>query len=189
MTTGLFIAVVGSSGVGKDTVLLGARDRLAKTGQFHFATRTITRPPNAGGEDHFSVSVDEFVTLEQGKEFCLSWSAHGLRYGIPKSVQADLENGTDVICNISRKLVVGLDQIFERFAVVEITASSENILRRLKLRGRESAEEIENRASRDVGGDWSGAITVHEVTNDGALENSIEAFSSLVIRLAAGNAQ
>ena len=50
--SGNLIVVVGPSGVGKDSLLSGARERLARV---HFMQRVITRAADAGGEQHLSL--------------------------------------------------------------------------------------------------------------------------------------
>ena len=52
--TGCLIAVVGASGVGKDSLMEGARQMLSDC---HFVQRIITRPADAGAEDHIAASL------------------------------------------------------------------------------------------------------------------------------------
>ena len=183
MAEGVFIAVVGPSGVGKDSILEGARAELADNESFHFVTRTISRPADAGGEAHIAVSAEEFILLKDAGQFCLSWEAHGLYYGISQDVCDLLASGTNVIGNISRKQVGVLSQVFDRSVVIEITASEETIYGRLKARGRESAAEIAKRATRDVGGGWRDNAEVYQVSNDDTLPAAVEAFVNIAISL------
>ena len=53
---GVFFFVVGPSGVGKDTLIDGAKAALRDDARYVFATRTITRPAGAPGEAHVGVS-------------------------------------------------------------------------------------------------------------------------------------
>ena len=48
---GVFVAVVGPSGAGKDTLIAYARAALAGDGTVEFARRVITRPSDASSED------------------------------------------------------------------------------------------------------------------------------------------
>ncbi len=77
--TGRVFAVVGPSGVGKDTLLSGA---VAASPALHWARRTITRPDSPGTEPYEGVPPAEFDFLSNSGVFALEWPAHGLRYGI-----------------------------------------------------------------------------------------------------------
>ena len=107
MTAGRLIAVVGPSGVGKDSVMAGLHDVMP---HLHKVRRVITRAPGLGGEDYDPVTEAEFQEMRGNGAFCVSWGAHGLFYGIPVSVKYHLNRGTDCLVNFSRKaLVEGAD--------------------------------------------------------------------------------
>lgn len=95
------ILVVGPSGAGKDTLIDYARAQLRSDPSFHFARRVITRPPSVG-EDHESVDIEEFQ--RRAGAFALHWQAHGLFYGIPATVEDQLDCGAVVIANGSRAI-------------------------------------------------------------------------------------
>lgn len=186
---GTFIAVVGASGVGKDSILDGARPKLEETGNFYFPQRTITRVVDAGGETHNAVSVQEFDQMcEQGK-FSLTWDAHGLRYGIPIEAKEKIESGISVVANISRSTVSELPELFGQAAVIEITASSQIIHQRLVDRGRESKSDIVQRTNRKVDNDWLGSVQLSTLSNDGVLDAAIHSFVELVANLSVKTAQ
>lgn len=75
---GAFVAVVGASGVGKDSLIDYAKARCDAT----LVRRVSTRPPG-DGEVHQPVSVAEFEARCARGEFAVRWTAHGLRYDIP----------------------------------------------------------------------------------------------------------
>lgn len=72
---GTLFLVVGPSGVGKDTLLDGAKKILAGNGFYRFCRRWITRPAEAGGEDYIPVTETEFARMVDAGEFFHHWQA------------------------------------------------------------------------------------------------------------------
>jgi phosphonate metabolism protein PhnN/1,5-bisphosphokinase (PRPP-forming) len=173
----MLVLVVGPSGAGKDTVLGLARQALAGDTRFRFVRRVITRPADAGGEDHEAVSEAEFTQ----RRFALAWSAHGLRYGIPLDVADDLARGRVVIANVSRGVI---EEAAARFPVqvVEVTASAGILAKRLAARARETAEDIAKRLVRDVA--IPRGVGVDKVVNDGTPEEAASHFMTVLNRVA-----
>ncbi|WP_421905361.1 phosphonate metabolism protein/1,5-bisphosphokinase (PRPP-forming) PhnN [Mameliella sp.] len=167
---GRFIAVVGPSGVGKDSVMaaLAARDP-----RFVLLRRWITRPQEAGGEDHFAIGEAAFEEAERAGGFALSWRAHGLAYGIPVAVDQQLAEGSDVLVNLSRAVLTQAQARFPRFVVLSLTAPAEVLARRLAGRGRESAEEIAARLARK-GKALPVGLPVIEIDNSGPLQRTVD---------------
>jgi len=169
--SGRLIAIVGPSGVGKDSVMQRAA---ARDPRIMLARRVITRPADAGGEDFDGVTVAQFQDRQAAGEFALSWSAHGLFYGVPASVDAQLANGCDVLVNLSRGVLVPARDRFARFSTIYLTASPEVLAARLSERGREDAEQIAQRLDRAQAALPEG-ITVQQIDNNGALDQAVEA--------------
>ena len=141
----MLVAVVGPSGAGKDTVLDGLRAALAGDPGFFFARRAITRPPQAGGEAHEALSPAEFA----GRDFALQWLAHGLDYGIPRSIETELAQGRVVLANLSRRVLADAAARYP-LTVLEITAPPAILAARLAARGRESEADIAARLAREA---------------------------------------
>lgn len=158
--SGRLVAVVGPSGAGKDTILAGA---LAARPDLVLARRVITRPSSAGGEDFEGVSAAEFETRLALGLFAFHWRAHGLCYGIPGSIDADLASGRLVLFNGSRSALPGIRAAYPRVEVIVITAPASVLAERLAARGRERPRDIEARLRRALLPPPAGA---REVVND-----------------------
>ena len=174
--TGRFIAVVGPSGVGKDSVMaaLAARDpRLA------LVRRVITRPGDAGGEDFDGVNADEFHTRAAKGDFALTWPAHGLHYAIPATVADDLAAGRDMLANLSRAALPAAKAQFDPFFTIQLTAERDVLAERLAARGRETKDDIARRLDR---ADYAlpQGIAAVTIDNSGDLDATVQGILSLL---------
>ncbi|WP_371061131.1 phosphonate metabolism protein/1,5-bisphosphokinase (PRPP-forming) PhnN [Rhodosalinus sp. 5P4] len=143
--SGRLVAVVGPSGVGKDTVIAALAARRAG---LHAVRRVITRPALPGAERHEPVSEAEFDRREAAGDFALAWRAHGLAYAIPTAEIACLADGRDALANLSRGALPAARARFPGFVVLHLTAPPEVLAARLAGRGRESETEIAARLAR-----------------------------------------
>ncbi|MBM2321198.1 MULTISPECIES: phosphonate metabolism protein/1,5-bisphosphokinase (PRPP-forming) PhnN [Marivita] len=169
MNPGRLIAVVGPSGVGKDSVMAGMIDA---NPEMRLVRRTITRAPGLGGEDYSAVTQDAFDAAAQQGVFCVYWTAHGLSYGIPADVLTDVEDGKDCLANFSRGALLQAAEAFPKMIVLNITASPATLAKRLAGRGRETEAEIAARLAQADKALPAGLDAV-TITNDGALEDTI----------------
>lgn len=174
----MFIAVVGPSGVGKDSLIAHARDVLGSDGAFRFPRRIITRPPEPT-EPHVSVTPEEFgLALARGA-MALDWQAHGLSYGIPATVDVELAAGRHVIANLSRAVIPTMRQRFLRSGTILVSADPAIIAARLTARGREDATDQASRLARSApsSGDVAPDIIVE---NNGPLGEACAAFIAAI---------
>lgn len=169
--TGRFIAVVGPSGVGKDSLMsaLTARDP-----RFVSVRRVITRPANAQGELFNPVSEAAFNDMRDLGAFALHWQAHGLSYGIPAGVDRQIARGDWVLANLSRSVLPRAQARFGRIDTLFVTTRTDVLRHRLMLRGRESARQIENRLAR-AGQTLPEGIEATVIDNSGRLRDTVDA--------------
>lgn len=171
MSAGRLIAVVGPSGVGKDTVLAGL---VAARPALRLARRVITRAPELGGEDFDPVTETAFAQARDRGEFVLHWGAHRLYYGIPNAVRAQVAAGQDVLVNLSRGVLGRAHTLFPTLQVLNLTASPTVLAARLAGRGRETEVDIAARLARIVEPLPAG-LAVHTLANDGLLATTLAA--------------
>lgn len=176
---GVLFLVVGPSGVGKDTLIDGARARLGDDRAFHFVRRVVTRPADAGGEDHEPVDEAAFARAEAAGRFAVAWRAHGLAYGIPREAIEALDEGRNVVVNASRSAIAAFARLAGPPVVLSITAPAEVVRRRLAARGREDADAVAARMSRTVPMPDAGRVI--EIANDGPVEAAVERFVSALL--------
>ncbi|MCX5495998.1 phosphonate metabolism protein/1,5-bisphosphokinase (PRPP-forming) PhnN [Kaistia dalseonensis] len=149
MGTGCFVAIVGPSGAGKDTLINHARRALAGEQEFLFVRRLVTRAANAF-EDHDTIDLARFEAGEASGAFALSWRAHGLGYALPLETIAATEAGTIAVCNLSRGAIHAARARFARVFIVSVTAPVDVLAARLAKRGRETAEAVAERLGREA---------------------------------------
>jgi len=181
---GAVVLVVGPSGVGKDTLLAGARAHFAGDPTVVFQRRDITRPAEAGGEDHRPVSLTEFDTIAAAGGYALCWAAHDLRYGVPVAMAARVAAGTTVVVNVSRGIIDAARARFAHVTVIEVTAPAEVLAARLTARGREDPAAISERLARAAPpvADRPG---VHRLVNDGSVADGVAAMVAMIESAAA----
>ena len=170
----MLVLVVGPSGAGKDSLLNAAREAFRDDLRMIFARRVITRPADPYGENHEPVSETEFAA----RDFALSWSAHGLHYGIPAAV---LDAAPVVVANVSRGVIADTARRYD-VRVIEVAAPPEILAARLAARGRESNVDVARRLARIA--DIPDGVAVETVWNDGTLEEGIERFILALRRVA-----
>lgn len=168
---GRLIAVVGPSGVGKDTVMGAMVQACPRLG---LVRRVISRPGDAGGEAFDGVDAAAFQRLHAAGHFALSWQAHGLYYGIPASMINDLNEGRDLLVNLSRSVLADAQDQFPGFVTLALTAPPEVLAARLTARGREIADGIAARLKQADKPLPEGLKSVITIANDGPLEATVE---------------
>lgn len=181
---GTLVLVVGPSGVGKDTLIAGARQALGNDTRFAFARRIVTRQADAEVEDHDSLDLESFQRLQEAGRFALSWDAHNLRYALPLSVDTDLALGKTVVANVSRHVVLEACGKYPACAVVLISAEISCRAERLVRRGRESADQITARLARESAPVTAG-ITPVIIDNSGSLAIGVTALVMALRTIAA----
>ncbi|MBD0860186.1 phosphonate metabolism protein/1,5-bisphosphokinase (PRPP-forming) PhnN [Gordonia sp. zg691] len=159
---GTFVAVVGASGVGKDSLMAYAH----RHSEAFFPRRVITRGPGAD-EDHRPVSPAEFDSACARGDFAVHWAAHGLRYGIPVEVDDAVTSGRTVVANVSRSVLDELANRYARLVVVRVTVSDAVQRDRLRARGRESHDAVATRLARPDPAPHRSADIV--ICNDGSV--------------------
>lgn len=178
--SGALVAVVGPSGAGKDTLIAAL---CATRGDLVLARRAITRPAGAGGEDHEALSAAAFADRVAAGAFLVHWQAHGLCYGIPRTVLDDVAARRTVLFNGSRAALPAARAAFPALQIVMVTAPAPVLAHRLAARGRESAEDIAARLDR-------GALTIPDgaavVVNDGTVAQGVARLAAALSPAAAG---
>jgi len=173
--SGLF-AIVGPSGVGKDTLMEAVA---ARQPSVHLVRRAITRPEAAGGEDFEGVTEAEFARRLARGDFAVHWQAHGLSYGIPANTRDRLAAGETLLFNGSRAALPAALAAFPDLKVIHVTARPEVLAERLAGRGRESRAEIEKRLSRATI-ELPEGLEMFEIDNSGKLDATVDALEALL---------
>ena len=144
---GRLVLVVGPSGAGKDTLIGYCRERLSGDPSVVFPRRVVTREESAH-EEHDTLDHGDFAGEIARGAYALHWRAHGLGYGVPAAILADLERGRSVVVNVSRAVVAEARHRFRPLTVALVTAPPDVLAARLSARGRESAADVDGRIGR-----------------------------------------
>lgn len=142
--TALLVVISGPSGVGKDSVLRGLKD---KGLPFRFVPTMNTRPKRADevdGVDYFFVRTEEFVTLLEQGELLEHAVVYGDYKGIPKRpIREALNSGQDVVLRVDVQGAATLKRLIPQAIFIFLTVpSEEELVRRLSQRRTESPESL-----------------------------------------------
>jgi ribose 1,5-bisphosphokinase len=180
--SGCFVAVVGPSGAGKDTLLKIAAARLAGHRRIHFVRRIITRRSDRETEVHDTMDVETFEAARAADAFALSWEAHGLHYALPRLALQKVVEGNIVVANISRRQLDAAQRTFGALGIVEITARPEILAARLRARGREAPQDVGMRLARCVDlRPPAGTIKHVKIDNSGPADAAGAQFEALIL--------
>ena len=150
--TGKLIVISAPSGTGKTTVVKKLLEESANlVASVSYTTRKM-RENEKEGLDYFFVGEKTFANMIENDDFLEHATVFGNFYGTEKkSVSQNLEKGINVILEIDWQ---GAQQIKNRMPscvmIFLIPPSKEVLLCRLKNRGTDSNQEIENRFNQAV---------------------------------------
>ena len=167
---GRLVLVVGPSGAGKDTLINAAHEACRDASGIVFPRRVVTRPSSAA-EDHDTLSDAAFDRAAADGAFAISWSAHGLNYGVPVSIEADIRTGRTIVCNVSRTIVADVRARYANVIVVLVTAPPEVLAARLAARARGSDGSVQDRVNRPLALVLKPDVVIE---NGGTLERSVQ---------------
>lgn len=144
----LLIVISGPSGVGKGTIV----NKLLSRGGYSLSVSCTTRAPREGEEDgksYFFISKEKFLNMIEEGGF-LEYSNHFENYyGTPKEFVEGQLKLRDVILEIEVDGALNVKKTHPEALLIMVLPPDENALRmRLKGRGSESAEKIEERVKR-----------------------------------------
>ncbi|MFK0093347.1 phosphonate metabolism protein/1,5-bisphosphokinase (PRPP-forming) PhnN [Pseudomonas sp. NPDC090592] len=177
--TGRLIFLVGPSGSGKDSLIDASREPLAAAG-VEIARRVITRSAEAKGEAAQGVTPEQFEALRAQGAFAMHWRANGLDYGIPQQVDQWLAAGRAVLVNGSRAYLAEARKRYPDLLAVLVEVRPDVLRQRLLARGRETAEEVEQRLARSARLQALDDPTVHVLDNSTTLEAAVSALFGIL---------
>ncbi len=178
-TQGQLFYVIGASGSGKDSLMRYARTHLNGHQRVLFAHRYITRPFEAGGENHVALTTAEFAERLHHGCFAMHWQSHGYHYGVGIEINQWLSCGFRVVVNGSRAYLPQAQAHYPKIRPVLVKASPAILAQRLQARQRETPEEIAARLRRSEQIHWPQAGLV-EIDNDQPLEKAGQDFLDLL---------
>lgn len=181
---GLLVVVSGPSGVGKTSIVRALLERLDAA----FSVSATTRAPTARERDgvdywfidreRFQQWIDEGRFLEYAQVFGRNW------YGTPREpVERQLAEGRIVLLDVDVQGAASVRRMMpQAFSVFVLPPSDEELLRRLRSRGRDDEEAIARRfaeARREIDFARSSGVYDAFVVNDD-LARSIATIEGLV---------
>jgi guanylate kinase len=179
----LLIVISGPSGVGKDSVVNGLKQRNLP---MHFVVTVTTRErreEETHGVDYFFVSKEEFARMiEQGEliEYAIVYKDYK---GIPKEqVKEALASGQDVVMRVDVQGAATIRKLAPEAVLVFLTTESEeSLVKRLRSRRSETAENLSLRIATARQELKRATEFDYVIVNaDGALEKTIDTVIAII---------
>lgn len=180
MPEGRLYVVSGPSGAGKGTVVRELRRRRP----FELSVSCTTRSPRPGeqdGREYFFLSPEEFAQRVAAGEFLEHARVFGHDYGTPKGpVLEKLAQGKDMLLEIDIEGARQIKRNYPQAETIFLMPPSEQVLaERLRGRGTEAEEQVEERLARSAG-EMAEAEHFDHVVVNGDLSNTVEAVEKIM---------
>lgn len=181
--TPLLIVISGPSGIGKDTVVQGLKDRSLP---FHFVITATSRPPRdyeVDGEHYFFFSKEVFEEKIRDGEFLEHAWVYSAYKGVLRSqVKKALESGEDVVMRLDVQGAGTIRDLCPDAILVFLTAHSEQEwLARLESRRSETDQELQLRIQTAQEEYQNLDLFDYIVTNqEGHLDHTLDVIQSII---------
>lgn len=165
---GDLIVITGPSGVGKGTLVERVIDRVDHLKQSVSVTTRPMRPGEKEGQSYFFRTREQFEVMVANGEF-MEWAEFaGQLYGTPRDwVHKELDEGEDVILEIEVQGAKQVHALYPPAVLIFISPPSfEELEERLRLRGTETEEKIQQRLAKAREELLERNIFQYEVVND-----------------------
>ena len=145
----LLIVISGPSGVGKDSVVRGMKERQQP---FHFVVTVTTRPPRQGerpGEDYFFISEAEFTRMVESGELIEHAAVYEGYKGVPRQqVRQGFASGLDVVLRLDVQGAASIRKLYpDALLIFLVTPEETELTERLKSRDTETQDHLALRAT------------------------------------------
>lgn len=182
--TPLLIVISGPSGIGKDTVVQGMKDRGLP---FHFVVTATSREPRdyeVPGIDYFFYDQGTFEEMIEAGEFLEHAWVYSNYKGVPKSqVQKALDSGKDVVMRLDVQGAQTVHGLCPDAILIFLTAETgEEWLQRLKDRRSETQEELAVRIQ--TAKEEYGTLDIFDyivVNQEDELDKTLDVIESIIV--------
>lgn len=145
---GTLFLIVGNSGSGKDSIILGVTTNYPSNRTTLYAPKRFITRQASETENNFSITPGQFKEMDKKGRFALKWHIYDLYYGIPIFIDNWLKKGHPVIINVSRTIVKEAREQYDKIKVVFIDVPFEITYKRIIDRKRENDDLTKMRIER-----------------------------------------